>query len=269
MDKQLLEFLNPAFEQQSKQELDRLLDEELSKPEGKRDYNKIEEINAAYAALCGDIEETDHAVERGIQKLKQHKIPKVRATRRIRLMVTAGAVAILLLAANVFTVAAYQQNVFSVIIHYAKEGFSVQYTEHETIELPITPDDPYGIKAECAKYGLDVLAPTYLPEGFQLGDYNHNIAEGYCTSVDFWFYRDRKEVFSISYNLFFDPSNGTSIPSDHFNLYEIEADGNPAIISQEDGQYTVIFKDKNRVETVIYMNHLDYDECDRVVASLK
>lgn len=38
----------------------------------------------------------------------------------------------------------------------------------EVIELPSTPDDPYGIRAICREFGVIDIAPDHMPDGFKL-----------------------------------------------------------------------------------------------------
>lgn len=262
-------FMSDQFEADTLQELKRELAEEIAKPERKRDYPKIAELNEAYAFLSGEEAAIEESAVRGMEALKRR--PKhISLKRRTKCMMTASAAAIMLLAANIYTVAAYQKDVFSVIVEYTQDSFSVKYTEHEIIELPTTPEDPYGIKAECAKYGLeDVYAPTYLPEGFALGECEHDITKGYCTRVAFYYYRDHRESIVINYKLFENPRTSSSIPSDHFNLTEIQINGQPAIVSKEDEQCSLIFRKDQNLEILMYTEYLDYHESDQIIASLE
>lgn len=60
----------------------------------------------------------------------------------------------------------------------------------------------------------------------------------------------------------------TTPPCDNYNLTETEIDGNPAIISKEDDQYVLVFRNDTNLETKIWMEGVDYEECDKIVASL-
>ena len=269
MNQNLNDFMSGGFEKDALKEIKQMLDEELAKPAQRRDYDKIDELTDAYSYLTGMETFIQEATERGVQKVARSAEgkPNIHMNKRIRLFTTVGIAAVMLFAANVFTVVAYQQDIFTVIIHYTQNGFSVEYPPMDTIELPTTTDDPYGIKTECAKYGLDVLTPTYLPEGAKLGNYEYNKADGYCTSVNFWYYYDNKAVINLCYNLYENPSGQTLIPSDDFNLSEIEINGISAIVSKEDNQYSVIFRDGN-LETIISSDY-GYEECDKIAASLQ
>ena len=259
------------FNQEAMVELNRMLDQEFSKPEHERDYQRIDEITQACAVIMGDEGKEQAVINAGIYKLEKVTSTRpIRMKRRLRYSAIAGAVATMLLTANLYTVLAYQQDLLTVIVERTQNSFSVKYPEMEKIELPTTPDDPYGIKAECAKYILaDVLAPAYLPEGFELRNCEHDVTEGYCSSVWFAFYRNRREVIKITYKYFENQSTSSSFPCDDFNLSEIEIHGNPAIVSKEDEQCTLTFRTDANLEIIVYTNHLDYQESDKVIASLK
>ena len=175
MEQSTKKLLNDSFTEE-KEQVKKLLEEECKRPEHKRDPQRIDELVSTHIALMGleeTVEERTSVGMRALQARLREEKPRIRPAKRIRMFITAGAAAVMLLAANVFTVAAYQKDVFSVIVEYTEKSFSVKYPAFEEIVLPTTPDDPYGIKTECAKYGLeDVYAPTYLPEGFVLGMYS-------------------------------------------------------------------------------------------------
>ena len=282
MENQIEKLVNDPFTAEA-EEITALLNEELSKPAHERDYEKINELTEAYTALIGVEDELAvrsasgiEALERKVRKNKPH----IYVTRRIKVMLTASIVAAVMLVSNTISVAAFQKDIFTLIVEYAQTSFSIKRPENVPFtgqyadevksvdDLPATPDDPYGIKAECAKHGLDVLAPTFLPEGFELYDYDYSESSVIdYKNMSFWFYRNESQVAQITYRLLPEYANGSGIPSDQFNLREIEVNGNPAIISEEDNQYTIIFYDGN-LGTIITTDS-GYENGDKIVASLK
>ena len=260
---------NHEFEQRALLELNRMLDEEMAKPHNERDYKKIKEISAACAAVLDDAEQEKEVMEQGFKKVmaKINK-PVISVRRRIQVAVAAAGTAAVLVGANLYTVTAYNTNVFSALIKIADGSFALN--PQPTITLPTTTEDPYGIKAECAKYGItDVLAPTYLPEGFVLEDLDHLYTEGYVNSITFTYFDARRNVIQINYSQWANETLYNSTPCDDYNLTETEIDGNPAIISQEDGQYVLVFRNDTNLETHIWMEGVDYEECDKIIASLE
>lgn len=255
------------FTQQAFRDLNQMLDEEMAKPEKERDYKKIADLSRACFAVLGDNEEK--YIEESFHRTKEKLFnPKITMRKRLRIAVVASAAA-LLVGANIFTVTAYNMNLFSALVKISDGGFALNPTPQETIILPTTPDDPLGIKAECAKYGItEVLAPTYLPEGFTLEEIEHNCTEGYLNTIRFDYYDVHRNVIQITYTQWDNETLHGNTPCDNYNLTETEIDGNPAIISKEDGQYVLVFRSDTNLETQIWMDGVDYEECDKVVASL-
>lgn len=260
---------NEEFEQRALLELNRMLDEEMAKPHNERDYKKIKEISAACAAVLDDAEQEKEVMEQGFKKVmaKINK-PVISVRRRIQVAVAAAGTAAVLVGANLYTVTAYNTNVFSALVKIADGSFALN--PQPLAPLPTTTEDPYGIKAECAKYGItDVLAPTYLPEGFVLEDLDHLYTEGYLNKIDFTYFDADRNVIVIIYNQWDNETLHGNTPCDDYNLTETTIDGNPAIISKEDGQYVLVFRNDTNLETKLWIEGVDYEECDRIIASLE
>ena len=247
------------------------LDEEMSKPVKKRDYEKIASLSADLCALIDGEPETNE-VDNGINKLynriseyeKNRRKPSVRLVRK---MIPVVCVAAVMLVANCFTVSAFGKNVFSVVIEFAQGGFSIDFNKrNDVIELPTSEDDPYGIIAECAKYEIYPETPHYLPDGFEIRNVNYNENDSF-SSVSFDFYNGEKSI-SIAYDMFTGEIGKMGIPSDNFNISETKVNGHIAIISKEDNQFTITYKADNIV-TCIFTQDVDYSECDKIIASIK
>ena len=261
--------LSDKFTQDALKEIDAMLAKELDKPANSRDYDKIEELIDIYTHLTGKEEEIEQAAEDGIAGLqKRLHTSKPRISVKVKVMLAVACVVVTMLIANTFTVMAWDMDVFSVIVHLSDGSFSVVFPEKEAVILPTTEEDPYGIRTECAKHGMDVEAPTYLPEGFYLTKVSCTDTEDFGNSAAFWFNRGKKEVITIDYFWFFNNNTEVNYPCDEFNLSEIEINGNPAILSKEDEQYTIVWKNGD-IQCDICALNVDYDECDKVVASLK
>lgn len=262
------ELLNGDLERDALNEINQMLEEELSKKPSERNYDKIEELTKVYSELSDEENFIHEASERGIRHLTEQneKHPRIYMTRNLRLWLTAGVAAVVMLTANIVSVAAFNRNLFSVIVNYTKNGFSIEYPETEKIELLTSQDDPYGIIAECEKYGIYPETPHYLPEGFALE--NIEVSDRDVAKRLTFHYRKNNEYIVISYKELYDSNFKSNIPSDNFNLEEIQVNGKSAIVSKEDGQFTLIYYDGN-MEYIISTNHLDYNECNKIVASIK
>lgn len=270
MNQNLNDFMSGGFEKDALKDIRQLLDEELAKPAHKRDYDKIEELTDVYSDLTRMESFIQEATERGVQELTESSEKKsiIRLSKRIKVLIVAASIVAMIGIANVITVVAWNMDVFSVIIHYYQNGFSVDFDNTPTAQLPVSEDDPYGIKGECAKYGMPVEAPSYLPDGFVLEECNHTDIDSsfICT---FHFRKDNQYI-CIDYELFDDEErmNDVKVPSDAFNLSEIEVNGKTAIVSKEDQQYTILWRDELLLSS-LFMKDVPYDECDKIVNSLQ
>ena len=256
------------FDKELLREINEALNEELAKKPSERDYDKIAELTQAYSELNGDEDFVEEAAERGVRILSEKIRGKhgVLVSRRIRRVITVGVAAAVLASANALTLYANNQNIVSFIIEKTENAFSATPIPKTVIDLPTTPDDPYGIKGECKKYGFDVEAPTYLPEGYVLWKIekeDNDVRKG----IIFSYHKDNA-FMTIMFTRLQDDNSRGNIPSDFFNLEEITVNGKPAITSKEDGQYTLLYYDGN-MEYCLFSNNLNYAECDKIAASIK
>ena len=255
------------FTKNAVQDIRNQIDKEMEKPVDERDYQKIAELSQTCCELMGLLEEAKMTSETEIGKiLNRSKTIRRKPSKRFYRTISVIGIAAVLLMANAVTVFATNQNIVSFVIERAEKDFSVTPIPEKVIELPTTPDDPYGIKGECAKYGLDVEVPTYLPEGFVLWNIeeNENLAR---KDIAFWFQKG-KVHFKFDYAELYDWNAKSGIPSDYFNLEEIEVNGKSAITSKEDGQYSLIYYDGN-IQYLFTSDCLEYSECEKIVNSIK
>ena len=174
---------------------------------------------------------------------------------------------VLVLAANCITVLAYDMNIISAVIKFTQGGFSVDFgNQPEKIVLPTSEDDPYGLIAKLAEYDIEFETPHYIPEGFTLSRIGNN-ENSSATSVTFDFYNGEQSI-NISYDKFHNEVGQIGIPSDHYNISETEVNGSPAIVSKEDNQYTITFQ-KDKTVFFMFTQDVPYDECEKIVESIK
>ncbi len=244
------------------------LDEETAKPLRKRDFEKIEQLTESMSELLDD---TDTDCSEGISKLysriEQEKIGNRKAIRVIKKFFPVICCAVVILAANCISVAAWNKNIVSAVIEFTKGGFSVTFDKKDVVELPTSENDPYGIIGECAKYDVYSETPYYLPKGFELDSIETNINEEYANAVSFRFINGDKSI-CMEFIRYWGEIGQIGIPSDDFNISEIEVNGCPAIVSKEDNQYTITYQTD---KTVFFMftQDITYDECEKIVESIK
>ena len=245
------------------EELEKQLDLELKKPSP--DYDLVDELTKAILEARGKaVKEID--VQPEIQAIRQRKIKRIRFPKWA---VAVSAACVVLIGANVFSVSAWDMNIFSAIIEFTKGGFSVDFikNEYEVIELPTSENDPYGIIAECAKYEIYPETPHYLPEGFELIDTSANVNEDFSNIASFTFAKDNM-LIGFEFERYWHDTGKMVIPSDKYNISETNVNGNPAIVSKEDNQYTITFMN-GKTSFLMFTQDVPYDECEKIVASIK
>lgn len=259
-----------SFQSKSTAELREMLDKELSKSDDETDYGLVDELTTAIIESDGKNRLTVD-VNKELDKLQNRTEKHSRIINFPKWAVGLSAACIMLFCVNCISVAAWDMNIISAVIKFTKGGFSVNFGEHENdvdvIELPTSEDDPYGIIAECAKYDIYFETPHYIPDGFVLTDIDSNVNEDYANDVRFIYWNGEKH-FSISYKRYWNEAGSIGIPSDHYNISETTVNGTHAIVSKEDNQYTIIYQ-KGKFVFFMFADGVPYDECEKIIESIK
>lgn len=267
--KELADKLNADkhFKSEACQFMKRQLDEETAKPLRKRDFDKIEQLTNAISELLDDTDYSE-GISKLYSRIEQEKIKRKKPVGKLKKFLPAVCCAILILAANCISVATWNTNIVSAVIKFTKGGFSVDFNNNEsTVELPKSENDPYGIIAECAKYDIYPETPFYLPDGFELEHISSNINENVSSIVRFVF-KNGNQSISFDFERFQNDVGQIGIPSDHYNISETEVNGCPAIVSKEDNQYTITYQ-KDKTVFFMFTQDVSYDECEKIVESIK
>ena len=244
------------------------LDKETAKPLRKRDFDRIGQLTAQLNELMGDDSDSEQPDTGELYKrIRSFEKASKKPIGIIKRFASVLCCMVLIFTANCITAMAYDMNIISAVIKFTQGGFSVDFSkQHEEIVLPTSENDPYGFIAKLAEYGIEFETPHYIPEGFILGHIGNN-ENSSATSVTFDFYNGKQSI-NISYDKFHNEVGQIGIPSDHYNISETEVNGSTAIVSKEDNQYTITFeKDKNVF--FMFTQDVPYDECDKIVASIK
>lgn len=196
------------------EDLEGELEEEFHKPSEERDLEKMRELIETISYIKGDdsVEHFSKQKEQINQRVKDERT--IWITRRKKRLAAAAACAVVLFGLNQASLNAYGENVFSRVYHFTKGGISIMVGENNTveptkvttesptyleevIELPTTPDDPYGIRAVCAENGLYPMTPKYIPDGFKLV---RMVVDDDQASTDIVFrYKKEKEMINLYY----------------------------------------------------------------------
>ena len=265
-DKELFDKIikDREFEKSAADVVNEQINAELAKKSP--DYDLVAELTKQYTELIGADEEIAARSEEHCNEIVAAATEKYKPSKRFfrQFAVIAASVAVIMISANCVTVAALNMNIFKAIVHYASGGFSVDFTTAPVDENP----DPYGIRAECTKYGISPEVPTYLPDGFEIFEINHERLENKET-IDFLYHKGDTSI-GIYYNVFDDPDDMSSVkyPSDYFNISEIEINGSTAIVSKEDDQLTLVYGKDNILMTIFTVD-VPYAECDKIIESIR
>ena len=245
------------------------LDKETAKPLRKRDFDRIEQLAAQLNELTGDNSDSEQPDTSELYKrIRNYEKTSKKPFSVMKRFAPVLCCMVLVLAANCITVLAYDMNIVSAVIKFTQGGFSVDFgNQPEKIVLPTSEDDPYGLIAKLAEYDIEFETPHYIPDGFVLTYVDTNVNENYANTVRFIF-RKNKQTISIDYVRYWNDVGQIGIPSDHYNISETEVNGSLAIVSKEDNQYTITFE-KDKTVFFMFTQDVPYDECEKIVASIK
>ena len=175
---------------------------------------------------------------------------------------------VLLLGLNAYTINAQGVNVFKALVDFVQGGVLIGFEDEpkDVVELPTSENDPYGFVAKLAEYGIEFETPHYIPDGFVLTTIDTNcndIGQSVC-----FIFENNNENFSTEYTKYFNEIPKIGIPSDYHNISETEVNGSPAVVSKEDDQYTIIYQ-KDKKEFFMFADKVPYEECDKIVDSIR
>ena len=261
------------FDKNAAEEIKEMIIKERSKPESMQNYDTIAELSHAYSEIMGSEEKLTEMTEEGINNVIAiaDKLTAGRRfihTKRFRITASMILASAAIIGANAMTVSAYNKNIVSTIIHFTKGGVAVNFKETDINE---TETDPYGMLAECAKYDIYPEVPYYLPEGFKLEYTSNHIVKGVIHNVRFDFKsEDKKQLIHFVFRRCYKPETLNScIASDEYNISETIVNGHSAVVSKEDNQYVITFCDNQQTIFYMFTQDVPYDECDKIVASIR
>ena len=247
----------------SPEELESMLNEELSKPENEIDYDLVDQlVTGTLEARCISLTETDIEDKRRVlyernRKANFFKMPKW--------FIGTAAACLVLVCGNIYTVSAWDMNVFSFIVEFTKGGAIIDFKKTpDEIVLPTSDDDPYGILEVCRENGINIETPHYLPDGFVLTTFQAEPDKKYVSMT----YKRNKNDKAFINLTFSDFSKRLLIPSDEHNLSEIKINGHDAVMSREDNQMVVVFSSSDSMLTIMTQD-VDYDECDKILKEMR
>lgn len=264
---------NPSADYQMYSELKEMLEAEIQKPYSERNYDLIDELTAAITSATVPESVYNESRQRGLQEQLQATAARSNSRKHafLRPLYAACACLVILLISNAFAIHVTGSNLLKLTYSIFTDHFEFQYSsldENSILQQINTSEDPYGIRAECEKYGFSPMVPHYLPDGFELTVSECNPAEK-KVSANFT-YKNANGIISFHCTHYNSPDLldtwKTTIPSDQHNISELEINGILVVISKEDEQYTASFTVGQTLYT-IFTEKISYDESDRILRS--
>lgn len=254
-----------SFTVKSTEELEAMIDKELSKPDNEIDYELVNELTLQAIEEKGQ-KPLHNDVDEKLKELKSIQSMEKKRFRLPKWSIGLVAACVMLMCANVVSVSAWNMNIFTLIVELTQGGVKIDFNnqKEEEIILHTSDDDPYGIIAKCVEDGITIETPHYLPEGFKLTTCETETPEENKFVV--MTFKKGTELISFSFEAALDGPVG--IPSDKHNISETTINGHTAIISKEDNQMIAVFKSGDFMFTM-FTQDVDYAECDKILNSIR
>ena len=267
-DRELLNAINDDTQQEKLAELRQKLSAELDKPDEDLDVDAINELTLAIEELTGNRQTTELMAEKGIRRL-EHDFRKMKTQHIIRRSKwIAACIGVVLVLSNILSYSAYGINVFSAAYRLMNGGITIDYNREDSESYSGNPYEE-DMRAICEEHNLNVLVPTYIPEGFIKSHVYGEVREEDNRTRVFFYFNRNKELINFEITQFGneDSTSPISIPSDSYNITQQQIGDTIVHIQKEEQQYWAVFQ-IDMVQYVIYADGLDYDECQRVLESM-
>lgn len=254
-----------SFTVKSTEELEAMIDKELSKPDNEIDYELVNELTLQAIEEKGQ-KPLHNDVDEKLKELKSIQSIEKKRFRLPKWSIGLVAACVMLMCANVVSVSAWNMNIFTLIVELTQGGVKIDFGKQtEEIVIPTSEDDLYGIIAKCNEVGINVETPHYIPDGFILTNICYDTNNDQRKFIAMIYEKDN-QLINFTFESCMDGLMG--IPSDEHNISEITVNGHTAIMSREDNQMIAIFRSGDFYVTIITKN-VDYTECDNILNSIK
>lgn len=240
-------------------DMEKAFAEEIDKPTDERDEDMISELGELISHMQDEISSVNI-------KIPSDEIPK---NRKLYKIITVVVICVLvILGLNTVSLNVFGQNMFSATYQIANGSIKISPNQSDlTDTLETSPSDPYGMKAKCAEYGFFPKTPSYIPDGFILKKVDV-LSDDYSDSIIFAYVKDNM-ILNFFYTNYKTNANipPIGIPTDTYNFTEEQINGHTTYILKEDRQFTSVYVDR-RIEHTIFVENLDYTECQKILESL-
>lgn len=243
------------------EQLEREYELELQKPFEERDFDLLGEIAQTIDELQGG--ESNSAPMDKLNERIDTSVRK-RKSRNKGLITLLCVILVIILPANIASQKVYGMNVFSAVVSFFNGNLFVDY---DVIELPVSESDPYGLKAECEKNGMDVILPAYIPNGFRLVFNGFEETEE-VKSIDFHYRNGKQKLYINIKQHKIEIPDKIFFPSGTRNLQELSIGDRLTFILKEKDGYTVTFENDFAVYYITTQG-IDYGELMGILYSFE
>lgn len=247
-------------------ELNDMIDNEFSKSKKLTDYTLIDELIKGAIESRGDNVKsvnTDQMLNKFKKKQKNDNIKRKNRIKKWTIGIVSGFI-LIVFGSNAYTISAYNKNVITLFIEYLDGSINIDFkNEYGKIGLEVSDDDPYGIIGLCSSTGIEIETPHYLPDGIKLVKMERENTDDF--RYVFIRYENGKQFITFTFDTYLESIEG--IPSNKYNLSEIEINGNKAIVSKEDNQMILIFLSGDYVFNM-FTQDVNYSECEKIINSI-
>lgn len=219
-------------------------------------YDESEEIDIQKSIdkLMSDI--NDELYNDSVNKRKKFNISKK--------AVVAVASVIVLFTTNTIVRATTNESILTLAVNIAENSFSID--NNKVIKLPVSENDPYGIRTECQKYKYTPDVPFYLPEGFELTEMHQSDYNPDFQFNNFKFKKGTSHIFLV-YTYEQNKPDDMPLRYDESECTVITINGAKATLVKNENGYTVDYY-KNKITYFIDFQYVDFDEINKIINSI-
>lgn len=248
------------------------LDDELKKPSNQQDFDLIDELTLAIIEMGGHSNDVKIDVSEKLNQIYNTANNKKILFRKIPKMVIAACVTfIVIISANVASLSVYGMNIFSTIVEFGKGTINFDFSQQEqqnTIDLPTSIDDPYGLISECQKNGMSPLLPYYIPEGYKLVNIETSNIDGFSKGINF-LYKNGNKSINISVDEYEkEVPADFGFPNEDGSLQELQINELTTFVLNEGERYSTAFS-KDLTLYGMHTKNVDYDILLKILDSFK
>ena len=253
------ELVNKIYEDKNNsiliQSIENDIENEMQKPIEERDINLINKLISVLNEIKGIEIKSPTVSEIKAKIIKKSAEQKKIAVKKC--IAVASVLMVCIFGLNIYTEKAYGTNALSVFVEIVSGRFTFNYNKNDDIiDLPTSDLDPYGLKAECKKYGIEPLLPSYIPENFKL-TYSEIEETTGMIMANFTYAKGKQKIDMFIVQYFDKLPENFQISADGVYKEEI-INGITMSIVDDDKEYRVVFNQNNIIYNINTKN-INYD----------